>query len=86
MRDVDRVTEICMGGGVQVACPRLSIDWGEAFDRPTLTPYEAFVALGQVKPFWEAEGGYPMDYYATEGGEWGSSYHRPRRRAPVAVA
>lgn len=33
-----------MGAGidawVQVACPRLSIDWGEAFTKPTLTPYE----------------------------------------------
>lgn len=25
---------------VQVACPRLSIDWGEAFSKPLLTPYE----------------------------------------------
>lgn len=38
---------------VQVACPRLSIDWGEAFTTPTLTPYEALVALGEVPPWWE---------------------------------
>lgn len=25
---------------VQVACPRLSIDWGTAFPKPLLTPYE----------------------------------------------
>lgn len=25
---------------VQIACPRLSIDWGEAFSKPLLTPYE----------------------------------------------
>jgi 2-(3-amino-3-carboxypropyl)histidine synthase len=25
---------------VQIACPRLSIDWGHAFSRPLLTPYE----------------------------------------------
>ncbi len=25
---------------VQVACPRLSIDWGSAFDKPLLSPYE----------------------------------------------
>lgn len=36
----------------QVACPRLSIDWGEAFVVPTLTPYEALVALGEVEPWW----------------------------------
>ena len=25
---------------VQVACPRLSIDWGYAFPKPLLSPYE----------------------------------------------
>ena len=61
---------------VQVACPRLSIDWGYAFPRPLLTPYEALVALG-VRDGWEerkksstgqtTEPLYPMDYYAREG-------------------
>lgn len=41
---------------VQIACPRLSIDWGEAFPRPLLTPYEVEVALGYVKPWWIAKG------------------------------
>lgn len=39
---------------VQIACPRLSIDWGEGFAKPTLTPYEAMVVLGAVPPWWEA--------------------------------
>ncbi|ERE67973.1 diphthamide biosynthesis protein 1 [Cricetulus griseus] len=30
---------------VQVACPRLSIDWGSAFPKPLLTPYEALPPL-----------------------------------------
>ena len=30
---------------IQIACPRLSIDWGLAFEKPLLTPYEAAVAL-----------------------------------------
>ncbi|EGP91564.1 unnamed protein product [Zymoseptoria tritici ST99CH_3D7] len=61
---------------VQVACPRLSIDWGYAFPRPLLTPHEALVALG-VKKSWEVEktkvgetgekGVYPMDFYGREG-------------------
>ncbi|PFH60823.1 hypothetical protein XA68_10284 [Ophiocordyceps unilateralis] len=52
---------------VQVACPRLSIDWGYAFPRPLLTPYEALVALG-LREDWEQNGGvYPMDYYARDG-------------------
>ncbi len=39
----------------QVACPRLSIDWGEAFKQPTLTPYEAMVTLGLAPAWWEAD-------------------------------
>ncbi|KAF8062673.1 dph1 [Scenedesmus sp. PABB004] len=39
---------------VQVACPRLSIDWGEGFAAPVLTPYEALVALRRVPGWWEA--------------------------------
>lgn len=50
---------------VQVACPRLSIDWGYAFPRPLLTPYEALVALG-ARDDW-GDGPYPMDYYGKEG-------------------
>lgn len=53
---------------VQIACPRLSIDWGYAFPRPLLTPYEALVALG-VREDWGKtnKGVYPMDFYAKEG-------------------
>lgn len=36
---------------VQTSCPRLSIDWGDAFAKPLLSPYEAAVALGQT-PGW----------------------------------
>jgi 2-(3-amino-3-carboxypropyl)histidine synthase len=50
---------------VQVACPRLSIDWGYAFPRPLLTPYEALVAL-EEREDW-GQGVYPMDYYGREG-------------------
>ena len=53
---------------VQVACPRLSIDWGYAFPRPLLTPYEALVAL-RARTHWQQEpnGTYPMDFYAKDG-------------------
>ena len=34
---------------IQIACPRLSIDWGEGFQKPTLTPYEALIALAEVR-------------------------------------
>ncbi|CAN6470578.1 unnamed protein product [Victoria cruziana] len=38
---------------IQIACPRLSIDWGESFAKPLLTPFEAEVALGFLQPWWE---------------------------------
>ncbi|XP_034280385.2 2-(3-amino-3-carboxypropyl)histidine synthase subunit 1 isoform X2 [Pantherophis guttatus] len=63
---------------VQVACPRLSIDWGEAFEKPLLTPYEAAVALQQIK--WQEI--YPMDFYAGQSlGPWTVNHpsHRPQK-------
>ena len=39
---------------VQTSCPRLSIDWGSAFPRPLLSPYEAAVALGRTPPWDDA--------------------------------
>lgn len=58
---------------VQVACPRLSIDWGYAFPRPLLTPYEALLALGERDDAWarapdgDVGGVYPMDFYGKDG-------------------
>ena len=49
---------------VQVACPRLSIDWGYAFEKPLLTPYEAMVVT--ENDTWQKEY-YPMDYYKKDG-------------------
>lgn len=55
---------------VQTSCPRLSIDWGYAFDRPLLSPYETAVALGAVKGWNESEeSAYAMDFYAA-GSPW----------------
>lgn len=53
---------------VQTSCPRLSIDWGYAFARPLLSPYEANVALGEVngwmsKAIEGAKTTHPMDFY-----------------------
>ena len=56
---------------VQTSCPRLSIDWGYAFARPLLSPYEASVALGKIKGWGglemekeKGEGDYPRDFYS----------------------
>ncbi|XP_058101417.1 uncharacterized protein LOC131245758 [Magnolia sinica] len=38
---------------IQIACPRLSIDWGDAFRKPLLTPFEAEIALGLIRGWWE---------------------------------
>ncbi|XP_028662482.1 2-(3-amino-3-carboxypropyl)histidine synthase subunit 1 [Erpetoichthys calabaricus] len=52
---------------VQIACTRLSIDWGKAFSKPLLTPYEAAVVLKEVE--WQET--YPMDFYAYQSlGQW----------------
>ncbi|KAH7105585.1 diphthamide synthesis protein [Auriculariales sp. MPI-PUGE-AT-0066] len=50
----------------QTSCPRLSIDWGYAFDRPLLSPYEAAVVFG-VDAGWSQESDdskpYAMEFY-----------------------
>ena len=64
---------------VQIACPRLSIDWGYAFDAPLLSPYELSVALKTVE--WKED--YPMDFYANDSlGAWTPNHGkmRPTRR------
>ncbi|KAI1795143.1 Diphthamide synthesis [Ganoderma leucocontextum] len=65
---------------VQTSCPRLSIDWGHAFERPLLSPYETAVAVGKAIG-WMADGEgdvrdrakmggtYPMDFYLA-GSPW----------------
>ena len=61
---------------VQVACPRLSVDWGHHLSskRPVLNPYELFVCLEET-PFRK---NYPMDYYSQAGGPW-SNYHESNK-------
>ncbi|PPQ73588.1 hypothetical protein CVT24_007956 [Panaeolus cyanescens] len=68
---------------IQTSCPRLSIDWGYAFERPLLSPYETAVAVGR-SPSWfnnsmgskddrkTKHGIYPMDFY-TAGSPWAIS-------------
>jgi 2-(3-amino-3-carboxypropyl)histidine synthase len=58
---------------VQIGCPRLSVDWGEGFHVPVLTPYEFWIVLGKAN---FSEDSYPMDYYSDKGGEWTNYWHR----------
>lgn len=69
---------------VQVACPRLSIDWGTAFNKPLLTPYELSVALGDAKwAITDSDGAvndterYPMDFYASNSLGYWTPNHKP---------
>lgn len=93
----ERIASLSENGGidafVQVECPRLSIDWGEAFIVPVLTPYEAYICLEGAEA-WDdvntvlSEGkyekkevpSYPMKYYADDGGEWTSSRFAERQK------
>lgn len=67
---------------IQTSCPRLSIDWGYAFQKPLLSPYETAVAVGQTVG-WKDDtegngqskstlGHYPMDFYSA-GTPWAVS-------------
>lgn len=59
---------------VQIACPRLSIDWGLAFSKPLLTPYECSVSLGNSR-WMKEDGTYPMDFYSNDSlGPWTPNY------------
>jgi 2-(3-amino-3-carboxypropyl)histidine synthase len=60
---------------VQVACPRLSVDWGHLLsDKPVLNPYELNVCLEEA-PWRDV---YPMDFYANQGGTW-TNYHEQNK-------
>lgn len=70
---------------VQVACPRLSIDWGDGFvHKPLLTPYELNLALHCVSGIEDGgikltndptRSSYPMDFYSTHSlGDWTPSH------------
>lgn len=66
---------------IQIACPRLSIDWGAAFDKPLLSPYEAFVALDGTA--WRTQ--YPMDFYSAGSGPW-TNYHKTEEELAAEAA
>ena len=83
---------------VQVACPRLSIDWGHYFCVPVLSPFELYVAFGEVENagLWVADeekssgnaddptDQYPMDFYTKSGGPWTNYYDSNSKRKVVS--
>ena len=53
---------------VQLACPRLSIDWSDQFSKPMLTPYELYLAFNEVKLKDDI---YEMSNYSSDTGPYG---------------
>lgn len=59
---------------VQVACPRLSVDWGHHFAKPLLNTYELEQCFVPISDDHSHDNYYPMDYYMFESGPW-TNYH-----------
>ncbi|KAG0303382.1 Diphthamide biosynthesis protein 1, partial [Dissophora globulifera] len=71
-----------MDAFIQIACPRLSIDWGYAFTKPLLTPYEASVVFESVA--WQEV--YPMDFYSSDSlGPWTVNHGRNIKKKSAGV-
>lgn len=66
---------------VQIACPRLSIDWSYGTPKPLLTPYELFALINK----YDFREGYSMDYYSYNGGPWSNFYGKTpqKKNRPV---
>jgi len=49
----------------QTSCPRLSIDWGYAFNTPLLSPYETAIVFDAVVGWSQTDDSkpYAMDFY-----------------------
>lgn len=65
---------------VQVACPRLSIDWGSFFQTPLLNPFELAQSTKILKNSDEGlrdmeSREYPMDFYAKNSCGWHTPNH-----------
>lgn len=58
---------------IQIACPRLSIDWGDAFAKPLLNTFEAEIALGDLPGWWERKSGVETSSTCTDGMDCGKN-------------
>ena len=62
---------------IQLACPRLSIDWSDQFTKPMLTPYEIYLILDPKKYKNDI---YEMNNYSNETGEWGHFFKEKKNK------
>ena len=77
--DPDLLTSFDVDAWIQIACPRLSIDWGHDYlpsSVPLLSPYEAFQAF-EASSTSQPQDDYPMDFYSKAGGPWSNYYSPP---------
>ena len=65
---------------VQIACPRLSIDWGHHYEKPLLSTFEAFAMFEEAKFPSKPGENYPMDFYSDEGGPWTNYWKRNQEK------
>jgi 2-(3-amino-3-carboxypropyl)histidine synthase len=67
---------------VQVACPRLSVDWGHLLSsrKPVLSSYELMKCMSG--PVASDTRDYPMDFYSLAGGPW-ANYHPDNRERKI---
>lgn len=68
--NVDLLTSVEVDFFVQIACPRLSIDWSYGTPKPLLTPFELYALIDK----YDLKETYSMDYYSYNGGPWSNFY------------
>lgn len=68
--NIELLTSIEVDFFVQIACPRLSIDWSYGTPKPLLTPFELYALIDK----YDLKTGYSMDYYSYNGGPWSNFY------------
>jgi 2-(3-amino-3-carboxypropyl)histidine synthase len=68
--NVELLTSVDVDFFVQIACPRLSIDWSYGTPKPLLTPFELFALIDEI----DLKKQYSMDYYSHNGGPWSNFY------------
>jgi 2-(3-amino-3-carboxypropyl)histidine synthase len=68
--NVELLTSVEVDFFVQIACPRLSIDWSYGTPKPLLTPFELYALIDK----YDLKESYSMDYYSYNGGPWSNFY------------
>ena len=76
---IDKLKKFDVEAFVQIACPRLSIDWGYLFEKPLLNSYELNVCMDDK--LWKEV--YPMDYYDANGPDWTNYAYKKKNKTSL---